>query len=62
MIVTPPKKILSKRDYCIDKDGYKETYPHKEEDYNFLEKNIESYQEMPPIFKPNLTRWGGLLG
>ena len=36
-----PKKILSKRNYCIDKDGYKETHPYKEEDYNFLEKNIE---------------------
>ena len=53
-----PKKILSKRNYCIDKDGYKETHSHKEEDYNFLEKNIENYQELPPIFKPDLTRWG----
>jgi len=53
-----PKKILSKLNYCIDKGGCKEIYPHKEEDYNFLEKNIENYQEMPPFFKPDLTRWG----
>lgn len=53
-----PKKVLSKKRYVIDAAGNRVWHPHDQDDLNWLEKNISIYQEMPPIMKPNLTRWG----
>ena len=53
-----PKKILSQKDYVIDLAGNRSMYPHIPEDYDFFRENVELYQEMPPIFQPQYTRWG----
>ena len=53
-----PKKILSDRDYVIDKDGQRHFFTKNKEDLEFFKSNIKIYQEMPPIFKDKQTRWG----
>lgn len=53
-----PKKIYSNRDYIIDSGGIRKTHKRKVDDYKFLIDNIKVYKEMPPIFKPQKTRWG----
>ena len=53
-----PKKILSKRDYIIDEAGNRTSHKCKPEDYRYLIKALDLYQEMPPIFKSPTTRWG----
>ena len=53
-----PKKILSKKDYVIDKKGQRLWHAHNPQDYEFLLATIKIYQEMPPIFKTSTTRWG----
>jgi hypothetical protein len=53
-----PKKILSNNDYVIDKGGDRTWYKKNNDDFEYLKNNILIYQEMPPIFKSELTRWG----
>lgn len=53
-----PKKILSQKSYVIDQNGSKVWYDHNTDDYNFLLSVIETYQELPPIYKNLFTRWG----
>ena len=53
-----PRKILSQRDYVIDAAGSRSMHPHVPEDFNYLMDTLKSYQEMPPLFKPEYTRWG----
>ena len=49
-----PKKILSFQDYIIDKTFHKFSYS----DYDIFDKYVENYEEFPPIFKLDKTRWG----
>jgi len=51
------KKILSNENYVMDINGIKKNYQKNNEDYNFLVENLAVYQEMPPIFIPEFTRW-----
>lgn len=51
------KKVLSKKDYILDKIGNKSWHKHNKEDFNFLIENVKIYQEMPPMFLPEKTRW-----
>jgi hypothetical protein len=51
------KKILSGKDYCIDNAGSRTYHEANLNDKSFLESVIEIYQEMPPIFKEEYTRW-----
>ena len=53
-----PKKILSMEDYVMDKAGDRTTHQFSFFDYERLTEVIEIYQEMPPIFKTDKTRWG----
>ena len=53
-----PKKILSKKKYVIDSMGIKNWFEPNEDDYQFFIKNVLGYQEFPPLFKDNITRWG----
>lgn len=53
-----PKKILSNRDYVIDLGGNRSWYEKNNEDLKYFEDNVEIYQEMPPLFKSDFTRWG----
>lgn len=53
-----PKKILADSDYIIQKDGKREWIPKKSENSVFFKSIIEIYQEMPPIFIDEFTRWG----
>ena len=53
-----PKKILSQRDYVIDAARNRTNHSHQPEDYKFLMDNLTVYQEMPPLFKDDVTRWG----
>lgn len=53
-----PKKILSQEDYVIDAAGNRTMHDSKLEDYEFMMKNLKVYQEMNPIFKGDVTRWG----
>jgi hypothetical protein len=51
------KKVLSGKDFCIDQAGNRSYYKANPDDKTFLENNIRYYQEMPPIFKSEFTRW-----
>jgi len=53
-----PKKILSNKNYIIDVAGQRRLYEKNDEDFNLLESLLSVYQEMPPIFKDDVTRWG----
>ena len=53
-----PKKIFANKDYVIDKAGDKTWYQKNPDDFTFLKSIASSYQEMPPIFKSERTRWG----
>ena len=53
-----PKKILSQKDYVIDVGGNRTFHGANPEDYNYMMNVLSVYQEMPPIFKSELTRWG----
>jgi hypothetical protein len=53
-----PKKILSRKNYVIDQAGNKTYYAASNTDFDTLIENIDIYQEMPPLFKDNITRWG----
>ena len=53
-----PKKILSFQDYIIDKPNSKTFYKFSYENYDLFDKYVEKYEEFPPIFKLDKTRWG----
>jgi len=53
-----PKKILANRDYVIDLGGVRSWNEKKDDDLKYFENNVLIYQEMPPIFKDEFTRWG----
>lgn len=53
-----PKKILANCKYVIDKHNNKTWFNPNDEDLDFFNKNVKIYQEMPPIFKDEITRWG----
>jgi hypothetical protein len=53
-----PKKVLSMQDYVMDKAGDRTSHKFSFLDHARLTEAIEVYQEMPPIFKTELTRWG----
>lgn len=55
-----PKKILANRDYVIDLAGQRTWFAKNDEDLAYFEKNVDIYQEMPPIFKPRVNRWGDI--
>lgn len=52
-----PKKILSNKDYVIDNAGNRKWYKKNDEDFKWFNENVSIYQEMPPIFKSEKTRW-----
>ena len=54
------KKILSKKPFIIDIGGNQEWFNNNVEDYEYLIKTINCYQELPPIFKDQNTRWGNV--
>jgi len=53
-----PKKVLANKDYVIDKAGARTWMKKNDDDLEFLTSNISLYQEMPPLFKSQKTRWG----
>jgi len=53
-----PKKILSCSDYIIDKNGSKTLNKYSYYLYEEFYKYVKLYQELPPIFKLENTRWG----
>lgn len=53
-----PKKILSFEDYVIDKPHEKTYHKFSYVDYDLFERYVEKYEEFPPIFKLQKTRWG----
>jgi hypothetical protein len=57
-----PKKILSNRNYVIDNAGNREWYDKNDDDLKYFTDNVSIYQEMPPLFKDDLTRWGDKWG
>lgn len=52
-----PKKILSRENYVIGDGADRKYYEKNLEDYDFLTKNLEIYQEVFPIFKDSTTIW-----
>lgn len=55
-----PKKILSRKKYVIDKNGQKIFMNSNSEHYDYFINNVKKYQELPPFFKDNKTRWGDI--
>jgi len=53
-----PKKILANRDYVIDVDGSRTWHKKNDDDLEYFKQNVLTYQEMPPIYKDDTTRWG----
>jgi hypothetical protein len=53
-----PKKIISQKKYVIDLAGNRTWYEYNQEDYNYFSTNVLRYQEFPPLFKDEKTRWG----
>ena len=53
-----PKKILANKDYVIDKNGKREWFSKNNENLLFFKSKLNIYQEMPPIFIDEYTRWG----
>lgn len=53
-----PKKILSQKNYVIDVAGNRNWHRASREDYSYLTSVLDKYEELPPIFKPDVTRWG----
>lgn len=52
------KKVFSQSEWVIDSGGIKKWFNPIKEDYDFLTDNTLVYQEMPPIYKSDFTRWG----
>tara|TARA_R110000868_G_scaffold265860_2_gene524746 strand:+ start:2373 stop:3134 length:762 start_codon:yes stop_codon:yes gene_type:complete len=53
-----PKKILANRDYVIDVNGTRTWHKKNDSDLDYFRENVLTYQEMPPIYKDTITRWG----
>lgn len=53
-----PKKLRESVKCIIDKAGNRVEYIIPKEDIELFNKNISYYQELPPLFKPEKTRWG----
>jgi hypothetical protein len=53
-----PKKILADKNFVIDAYGFRRWYNKNPQDLQFLEDHVSTYQEMPPIFTDEETRWG----
>lgn len=53
-----PKKILSGSPYVIDMAGKREYFSPNPEHLRLFESIVKEYHEMPPIFAPEMTRWG----
>lgn len=53
-----PKKILANRDYVIDLAGNRSWHLKNDEDFKYFQENVLVYQELPPIFVDENTRWG----
>ena len=53
-----PKKIITNQNFVINCNGIKQMYLKNDEHLKYFIDNIEIYQEMPPIFKDDKTRWG----
>jgi len=53
-----PKKILANTRYVIDRGGQKTWLDKNDEDFNYFNSNVSLYQEMPPLFTSQKTRWG----
>jgi len=56
--VLSPKKILACQDYIIYKNGSNQINKFSYVDYTKFLEFVETYQELPPIFKLEKTRWG----
>ena len=54
------KKILEQKKYVKDINSKKEWFNPSEEDFTLLNNLIKNYEEAPPIFKSEFTRWGDL--
>ena len=52
-----PKKILSGQDYIIDENGKRQIHRYSYVYYDEFQKRVKHYQELPPIFKTEETRW-----
>lgn len=55
-----PKKIISRKDYITHVDGIKTMSSKDDNHFSYFEQHVSIYQEMPPIFKDEYTRWGDL--
>jgi len=53
-----PKKLRECTTCIIDRDGIRSEYNIPKEDIDLFEKTVSYYQELPPLFKPENTRWG----
>lgn len=53
-----PKKILAQRDYIMDQGGQRSTHSFSPLDHERFSNCVKVYQELPPIFKTETTRWG----
>jgi hypothetical protein len=53
-----PKKILANTKYVIDLAGNRTWREKNDSDLEYFKNNVKIYQEMPPIFKDETTRWG----
>jgi hypothetical protein len=53
-----PKKILTGEQYVIDKAGDRTWFFGQPEDKKYLHDVLAVYQEFPPIYKDDFTRWG----
>jgi len=53
-----PKKIISNKDYVIDQGGDRKWHKKVTRDLEYFQKHVTLYQEMPPLFRSEYTRWG----
>jgi hypothetical protein len=53
-----PKKVLANQRYVMDSQGNRSWHDILQTDLEFLQNNVSVYQEMPPIYKTETTRWG----
>ena len=53
-----PKKILACQDYVMDYAGDRHHHQYSYEYYDMFTSLVETYQELPPIYKTDQTRWG----
>jgi hypothetical protein len=56
--VLSPKKILACQDYVIDRAGHRQMHKFSFSYYDRILNFVKLYQELPPIFKLENTRWG----